>query len=164
MTKLLTKILLRQNVGTIVRLLITLKKYYIFYNLAKNLKKLIFLNKLNQIKFTLLEFDQFNKKGFIHVWFNINNDIDIEFLSNIFYSIETIESIKNYTHRIYLSTVSVDGDMYSVGSSSLTASITTVVEFVEYILKMLNDLDPKAYPIDQFEFFIVKIKKPIINE
>lgn len=108
MTKLLTKILLRQQVGTIVRLLITLKKYYIFYNLAKNLKKLIFLNKLNQIKFTLLEFDQFNKKGFIHVWFNINNDIDIEFLSNIFYSIETIESIKNYTHRIYLSTVSYD--------------------------------------------------------
>lgn len=159
-TFLLTKILLQKQVGTIVRLLITMKKYFIFYNLSKNLKKLIFLNKSNNIKFTLLEFDQFKKKGFLHVWFNIDSDVDIEFLSNIYYSLETIDYIKNSSHRIYLSTVSVDGDMYSIGSSFLVSPKTTVVEFVEFILEALENLDDKAYPIEQFEFFIIKIRSP----
>jgi hypothetical protein len=60
MTKLFTKILLQQNVGTIVRLLITLKKYFIL-----NILAIGFFKKCNILLHFGIVFNFLTKKVYI---------------------------------------------------------------------------------------------------
>ena len=81
MKTILTKILLRFQVGTIVRFILTIKKFPVFSNLAGNLSKHIFLNYNNKIKYTNLDPDIVINKWAIQAWFEIHNgDIGIDFL------------------------------------------------------------------------------------
>jgi len=80
----------------------------------------------------------------------MNDKIDIDFLSNVFYTLESIDSLKKHVHKIYLSTVNHEGNYYNIGSSFVVAPDITVVDFVKFFLKALDRLEDCAYPIDRF--------------
>lgn len=104
MVTILTKILPCHGIGTIVRILLAIKKFPILKNFAGILAKNIFLNYDKNITYTNLHPDIEVKKWAIIVWFEINNsDMGINFLANVFYNLHNMEELKDSVFKIYFS-------------------------------------------------------------
>lgn len=158
MKTLLTKILLRFKVGTIISILLSMRKQQAFLSLSDSLIKSIF-QIFNLLKYIDLKPKVYTTEWAIYAWFNIDNKININFLSNVYFTLCHLDALEGQIYRIYLSSVTFDNRMYNIGKSFLVTPKSTVVDFVDHILSALKNLDDNAYPIASFEVFIVNIKK-----
>lgn len=105
-----------------------------------------------------LEYKIYKIKSHYMVWFKIEEDINKLYLTKVYNTLEVIEELPKA--RVYFSMMAFENSFWSIGKTFMypgCGSKEGSIKYVNHVIDALSKLENKAYPIDQGEYFIVKV-------